>query len=76
MAEQKYTIYQRLAKLFGPQGYEQKKTPTYNFDKKELLRTTSKQEFDYEKLQAQQTAYLNNQWHKVESNLYQQATYY
>ena len=76
MAEPQYTIYQRLAKLFGPQGYQQKKTPTYNFDKKELLRTTDKQEYDYEKLQAQQTAYLNNQWHKVESNLYQQATYY
>jgi hypothetical protein len=50
--------------------------PTYKFDKKELLRTPSKQEYDKELLQAQQTYYLANQWTKIESNLYTQAVYY
>ncbi len=50
--------------------------PTFKFDKKELLKTTSKQEYEKEKLQAQQTYYLANQWQKIESNLYTQATYY
>jgi len=50
--------------------------PVYKFDKKELLKTTDKQEYDREKLQAQQSLYLGQQWTKVESNLYTQAVYY
>jgi hypothetical protein len=50
--------------------------PVYKFDKKELLKTTDKQEFEKEKLQAQQTMYLGQQWGKVENNLYSQAIYY
>ena len=44
--------------------------------KKELLKTPDKQEYEREKLQAQQTFYLANQWTKIESNLYTQAVYY
>ncbi len=50
--------------------------PTYKFDKKDLLKTKSKAEYDKEKLQAQQTFYLSNQWAKIENNLYTQAVYY
>jgi hypothetical protein len=50
--------------------------PVYKFDKKELLKTTDKSEFEKEKLQAQQTMYLGQQWGKVENNLYSQAIYY
>jgi hypothetical protein len=50
--------------------------PVYKFDKKELLKTTDKQEFEKEKLQAQQSMYLGQQWGKVENNLYSQAIYY
>ena len=72
------TIYQRLGALFGGDSGDSNKpgTPTYNFNSKELLRTTNKQEFDTAKLQAQQTNYLTNQWKKVESQLYSQAVYY
>jgi hypothetical protein len=50
--------------------------PTFKFDKKELLRTPDKSEYEREKLQAQQTYYLASQWAKVENNLYSQAIYY
>lgn len=70
------TVWQRLSKAFGPNSLLNQDYPTYKFDKKELLKTTSKSEFETEKLQAQQTFYLTNQWAKIESNLYSQAIYY
>ena len=70
------TVWQRLSKAFGPNALLNQDYPTYKFDKKELLRTTSKQEYEQELLQAQQTYYLSNQWTKIESNLYTQAVYY
>lgn len=77
--ETRYTIFQRLGGLFG--GTQDATplsdpTPTYNFDKNELLRTNDKAEFEKEKLQAQQALYLNNQWQKVDSELYQKAIYH
>ena len=76
MAQDKYTIWQRLSKTFGPSATLDQQSPVFKFDKKELLKTTDKQEYEVEKLQAQQTVYLGKQWQKVESNLYQQAVYY
>jgi hypothetical protein len=76
MAEQNMTVWQRLSQTFGPNSLLQQDYPTFKFDKKELLRTKSKEEYDKEKLQAQQTFYLTNQWAKVENNLYSQAIYY
>ena len=70
------TVWQRLSKTFGPNSLLNQDYPTYKFDKKELLKTTSKSEYELEKLQAQQTFYLTNQWAKIESNLYSQAIYY
>jgi len=70
------TVWQRLSKAFGPNSLLNQDYPTYKFDKKELLKTTSKDEYEKEKLQAQQTFYLTNQWAKIESNLYSQAIYY
>jgi len=70
------TIFQRLSQTFGPNGLLQQDIPTYKFDKKELLRTTDKQEYELEKLQAQQSLYLAGQWTKIENNLYTQAVYY
>ena len=71
-----YTVWQRLTRAFGPNAQLNQDYPTYKFDKKELLKTTSKQEYEKELLQAQQTFYLANQWTKIESNLYTQAVYY
>ena len=70
------TVWQRLSKTFGPNSLLNQDYPTYSFDKKELLKTTSKDEYEKEKLQAQQTFYLTNQWAKIETNLYSQAIYY
>jgi hypothetical protein len=78
MSEQQnnMTVWQRLSQTFGPNSLLNQDYPTFKFDKKELLRTKSKEEYEKEKLQAQQTYYLTNQWAKVENNLYSQAIYY
>ena len=76
MSEQNMTVWQRLSKTFGPNSLLNQDYPTFKFDKKELLRTKSREEYEKEKLQAQQTFYLTNQWAKVENNLYSQAIYY
>jgi len=76
MAEQNMTVWQRLSQTFGPNSLLNQDYPTFKFDKKELLRTKSREEYEKEKLQAQQTYYLTNQWAKVENNLYSQAIYY
>ena len=76
MAEKNLTVWQRLSATFGPNSLLNQDYPTFKFDKKELLRTKSREEYEMEKLQAQQTFYLTNQWAKVENNLYSQAIYY
>ena len=73
---QNLTIWQRLSKTFGPNSLLGQDLPTYSLDKKELLKTTDKQEYEKEKLQAQQSMYLSGQWAKIENNLYTQAIYY
>jgi hypothetical protein len=70
------TVWQRLSHAFGPNALLNQDYPTYKFDRKELLKTKSKDEYEKELLQAQQTYYLANQWTKIESNLYTQAVYY
>ena len=76
MAQDKMTVWQRLGKVFGPNATLDQQSPVFKFDKKELLKTTDKDEFEREKLQSQQTMYIGKQWQKVEGNLYQQAVYY
>jgi len=73
---QNLTIWQRLSKTFGPNSLLNQDLPTYSLDKKELLKTPNKQEYEREKLQAQQSLYLAGQWTKIENNLYTQAVYY
>ena len=70
------TVWQRISKAFGPNSLLGQDIPTYRFDKKELLKTKDKNEYDKELLQSQQSLYLVNQWQKIESNLYTQAIYY
>ena len=73
---QNLTVWQRLSQTFGPNSTLGMGNPSYTLDKKELLKTTSKQEFEKVKLQQQQSLYLSNQWGKIENNLYTQAVYY
>jgi hypothetical protein len=70
------TVWQRLTQAFGPNSLLGQDYPVFKYDKTELLKTTSKQEYDKAKLQAQQTAYLSAQWGKVENNLYTQGVYF
>ena len=73
MADRNLTIYQKLQQVFGA-GAMRRTPPSYNVDpSKILLKTPSKEEFDQEKLQAQQQAFLKGQWNKVDSELYNQA---
>jgi len=70
------TVWQRLSRAFGPNSLLGQDVPIHRFDKKELLRTRDRNEFEKEKLQAQQSLFLANQWTKIENNLYTQAIYY
>ena len=76
MEEKNLTIWQRLSQELGPNSLLGQDIPTYKFDKKELLRTTDKEEYEKQKLQARQTYYITSQWAKIENNLYSQAVYY
>ena len=73
-----FTIYQRLSKLFGPGGPTQQE-PSYQKFKlgpKDILKTDSKDEYEKEKLQMQQSLYLSNQWQKIDNELYTKSVYY
>ena len=54
---QNLTIWQRLSKTFGPNSLLNQDLPTCSLDKKELLKTPNKQEYEREKLQAQEYLY-------------------
>ena len=73
---QNMTVWQKLSNTFGPNSLLGMGSPEYRLDKKELLKTTNKQEYEKEKLQQQQSLFLQNQWAKIENNLYTQAVYY
>ena len=68
--EKNLTVWQRLSQTFGPNSLLGQDIPTYQYDKKVLLRTTDKDEYEKQKLQARQTYYLSQQWAKIENNLY------
>jgi hypothetical protein len=73
---QNLTVWQKLAVTFGPNSTLGQDQPDYKLDKKELLKTTDKAEYEKAKLQNQQSLYLSTNWAKVENNLYTQAVYY
>lgn len=73
---QNLTVWQKLSKTFGPDGTLGQGQPDYKLDKKEILKTQDKAEYERAKLQNQQSLYLSTNWAKVENNLYTQAVYY
>jgi hypothetical protein len=80
MADNKnLTVYQKLFYMFG-QGNGLKSNPEvnpkYRLDNKDLIVTNSREDFEREKLQMQQQKYLEGQWARVDSELYQKALYY
>ena len=72
----KKTIFQQLSDLFGPAAEQRQNKSRYSLNDKELLKTQSKEEYDYAKLQGQQNKYLSNQWKKVDNEIYQHSIYY
>ena len=77
MAEQNYTVFQKLTRMFGFPGQVKKdQTPSFNFNKDELLKTDSREEYEKAMLQAQQSTYIADKWAKLDQNLYNQSVYY
>ena len=70
------TIFQQLNDLFGPEINRPQNKSRYSINDKELLKTKSKEEYEFEKLKRQQDAYLANQWQKVDNEIYQHSIYY
>jgi hypothetical protein len=77
MADQTTTVFQKLTRMFGYPGQtKQDNTPSFNFNKDELLKTDSKEDFEKALLQAQQSQYVADKWAKLDQNLYNQSIYY
>ena len=77
MAKQDLTVYQRLTKVFGFGAERPSAGPTsYRFDKDQLLKTDSKEDYERELLQAKQTSYVADKWAKLDQSLYNQSVYY
>jgi hypothetical protein len=79
MADQNTTVFQRLTKMFGfvgQQRQDQPQNPSFNFSKEELLKTSSREEYEQNLLQAQQSQYIADKWAKLDQSLYNQSVYY
>ena len=77
MAEQNYTVFQKLTKMFGYPGKTRPdQAPSFNFSKDELLKTDSREEYEKALLQAQQSQYIADKWAKLDQSLYNQSVYY
>ena len=70
------TIFQQLNDLFGPEVKRAQNKSRYSINDKELLKTKSKEDFEFEKLKRQQDTYLSNMWQKVDNEIYQHSIYY
>ena len=79
MAEQNLTVFQRLTKVFGYPGRVSNPTEPateFNFNKDELLKTDSREDYERALLQAQQSSYVADKWTKLDQSLYNQSVYY
>jgi hypothetical protein len=77
MAEQNYTVFQKLTRMFGFPGQSSpEKTPSFNFNKDELLKTDSREDYERALLQAQQSQYIADKWTKLDQSVYNQSVYY
>ena len=72
----KKTIFQQLGDLFGPEISQKQSKSRYSLGNEELLKTQSKEEYDYKKLHMQQNKYLSDMWTKVDNEIYQHSIYY
>ena len=70
------TVYQRLTKVFGFTADQPSKPPQYKFDRDQLLKTDSREDYEKELLQQQQSQYIADKWSKLDQSLYNQSVYY
>jgi hypothetical protein len=77
MENNNYTVFQKLTKMFGYPGQsKQEDKPNFNFNKEQILKTDSKEEYEKAVLQAQQSQYIADKWSKLDQSLYNQSVYY
>jgi len=76
MAKKELTVYQQLTKVFGFQSEKPTPPKQYRFDKDQLLKTDSKEEYEKQLLQQQQSQYIADKWTKLDQSLYNQSVYY
>ena len=77
MATDNKTVFQRLTHMFGyPGKTKPEEAPSYNFNKDEILKTNSREEYEKALLQAQQSEYIADKWAKLDQSLYNQSVYY
>jgi hypothetical protein len=77
MATDNKTVFQRLTNMFGyPNKIKPEEAPSYNFNKDEILKTNSREEYEKALLQAQQSDYIADKWAKLDQSLYNQSVYY
>jgi hypothetical protein len=76
MANQNPTVFQKLTRMFGFPGQQAQQTPSFNFNKDELLKTDSREDYEKAMLQAQQSQYIADKWSKLDQSLYNQSVYY
>ena len=77
MANQNPTVFQKLTRMFGfPGQVKTDPSPSFNFNKDELLKTDSREDYEKAMLQAQQSQYIADKWTKLDQSLYNQSVYY
>ncbi len=77
MADNNLTVFQKLTRVFGfPGKLKPESAPSFNFNKDELLKTDSREEYEKALLQAQQSQYIADKWTKLDQSLYNQSVYY
>ena len=77
MANQNPTVFQKLTRMFGfPGQVKTDPAPSFNFNKDELLKTDSREDYEKAMLQAQQSQYIADKWTKLDQSLYNQSVYY
>jgi hypothetical protein len=75
--DQNLTVFQKMTRMFGFPGQKRPEPQSsFNFNKDELLKTDSKEEFEKAMLQAQQSTYIADKWTKLDQSLYNQSVYY
>lgn len=71
------TVFQKLTKMFGfPNQSRPEDKPNFKFNKDQILKADSREDYEKALLQAQQSQYIADKWTKLDQSLYNQSVYY